>query len=76
MNRKCWYTFGIYFYNFCVLFYMIDNLFTYGNYNFENKAELFVYCMPSEKGYEAINIIFIANNVVIPFLIMLCCSII
>ena len=78
MNRKLWYTFGIYLYNFIVyLFYIIDfNLFTYVNIGFDNKSETFVYCLPSEKGYEAIKIIFIANNVVIPFLIMLCCSVI
>ena len=77
MKSKMWIIFFIYMYNFCAyFFYLIDNnLVLYFDEFTPNSTISVLYCQFSDVGYIVMDVIFIANTVIVPFLIMTCCSI-
>ena len=77
VRRKLWPIFLVYVFNFCMyLFYLTDfNLiFTYYYIN-SNLTESVASCTQSAQAFEAINYVFILNSVLVPFLVMVGCSI-
>ena len=77
MKSKMWSVLFIYVYNFCLYFFFLIayNLVLFVEDSTSNATISIMYCQVSDESYFVISYIYIANTVVVPFLLMICCSI-